>query len=100
KNEELPRPRSLDARIPRDLETIVLKAIEKDPKARYQSADAMGEDLRRFLADQPISAREVSASERYWRWARRNPVIAVMGGLLTALLIATTVGAMIAATYF
>jgi hypothetical protein len=43
------RPRSLDPRVPRDLETIVLKAIEKDPRARYASADAMAEDLRRFL---------------------------------------------------
>ena len=79
-------------RIPRDLETIVLKAIEKDPKARYPSAEAMGEDLRRFLADEPIRARQVSAAERYWRWARRNPVIAVLGGVLTAVLVAVTVG--------
>ena len=59
KNEEPPRPRSIDARIPRDLETIVLKAIEKDPRARYPSAEAMAEDLRRFLADEPIQARQV-----------------------------------------
>ena len=51
----------------------MLKAIEKDPKARYQTAEAMGEDLRRFLADEPIRARQVGAAERYWRWARRNP---------------------------
>ena len=76
------------------------KAIEKDPKARYQSAEAMAEDLRRFLADEPIQARQVSAAERYWRWARRNPVIAVLGGVLTALLVATTVGSMVAASYF
>ena len=61
KTEEPQRPRAVDARIPRDLETIVLKAIEKDPKARYQSAEAMGEDLGRFLADEPIRARQVSA---------------------------------------
>ena len=61
KTEEPRRPRAVDARIPRDLETIVLKAIEKDPKARYQSAEAMGEDLGRFLADEPIRARQVSA---------------------------------------
>ena len=60
----------------------------------------MAEDLRRFLADEPIRARQVSASERYWRWARRNPVIAVLGGVLTAVLFATTVGSMMAATYF
>ncbi len=77
-----------------------MKAIEKDPKARYQSAEAMGEDLGRFLADEPIKARQVSVAERYWRWARRNPVIAVLGGVVTALLVAMTVGSTIAATYF
>jgi WD40 repeat protein len=100
KAEEPPRPRSVDGRIPRDLETIVLKAIEKDPRARYQSAEAMGDDLGRFLADEPIRARQVRAAERYWRWARRNPVIAVLGGVVTALLVAMTVGSTIAATYF
>jgi eukaryotic-like serine/threonine-protein kinase len=100
KTEEPPKPRSLDARIPRDLETIVLKSIEKDLKARYQSAEALGEDLRRFLADEPIRARPVSAMERYWRWVRRNPGIAAMGGALIALLAATAVGSTIAANYF
>src|SRR5262249_57057328 len=57
KAEDPPRPRVLDPRIPRDLETIVLKAIAKDPQGRYPSADALGEDLRRFLADEPIRAR-------------------------------------------
>ncbi len=56
KTEEPVHPRLIDSRIPRDLETIVLKAIEKDPRARYQSVEAMGEDLRRFLADLPIRA--------------------------------------------
>jgi eukaryotic-like serine/threonine-protein kinase len=97
---EPPRPRSIDPRIPLDLETIVLKAVEKDPKARYASAEAMSEDLRRFLADEPIRARQVSAPERYWRWARRNPVIAVLGGVVTALLVAVTVGSVFAAAYF
>ena len=84
KTEEPVKPRSVDARIPRDLETIVLKAIEKDPKARYQTAEAVGEDLGRFLADEPIRARQVGAPERYWRWARRNPGIAILGGVLSA----------------
>jgi WD40 repeat protein len=72
KTEEPIKPRTLDTRIPRDLETIVLKAIEKEPKARYQSAEAMGDDLGRFLVDEPIRARRVSAAERCWRWCRRN----------------------------
>ncbi len=100
KTEEPAKPRSVDARIPRDLETIVLKAIEKEPKARYQTAEAMGEDLRRFLADEPIRARPVSAAEHYWRWARRNPAIAVLGGILTVVLVLATVSSFIAAIYF
>jgi WD40 repeat protein len=100
KSQEPPRPRSIDGRIPRDLETIVLKAIDKDPKARYPSADAMGADLGRFLADEPIKARQVGAAERCWRWARRNTLIATLIGVLAAVLIATSVGSVLAATYF
>ena len=73
KTEEPPKPRSVDARIPRDLETIVLKAIEKDPKARYQTAEVMGEDLRRFLADEPIQARPVGHFESVVRGAGAIP---------------------------
>jgi WD40 repeat protein len=100
KTEEPPRPRAVDPRISRDLETIVLKAIEKDPRARYQSAHAMAEDLGRFLADEPIRARRVGAAERYWRWARRNPAIATLGGVLTAVLVAATVSSIVAASFF
>ncbi|MFI5460389.1 MAG: WD40 repeat domain-containing serine/threonine protein kinase, partial [Isosphaerales bacterium] len=97
KTEEPERPRAIDARIPRDLETIVLKAIEKDPKARYQSAEAMGEDLGRFLADEPIRARRAAAAERYARWARHHPGIAVLGAVLTAVLILATTASLIVA---
>ncbi len=100
KNAEPSRPRTIDARIPRDLETIVLKAIEKDPKARYQSVEAMGEDLRRFLADEPIRAREIGAVERSWRWARRNPGTAALGGALAGALVLATVSSLLAAGYF
>src|SRR6185437_4738818 len=100
KAEEPERPRAIDARIPRDLETIVLKAIEKDPKSRYPSAEAMGEDLRRFLADEPIRARQVGAAERYWRWSRRNPEIAVLGGVLTGVLVLATVSSLLAMEQF
>ncbi len=92
KGEEPPRPRAIDPRIPRDLETIVLKAIEKAPEARYRSAEAMAEDLRRFLADEPIEARQVSTIERCWRLARRNPLLAgVIGALIAVLTLATAI---------
>ncbi len=97
KTTEPATPRSLDARIPRDLETIVLKAIEKDPEARYQTAEAIAEDLGRFLADQPIRARQVGPSERFWRWARRNKGIAALGGVLIGVLILATAASMIVA---
>ncbi len=100
KSEEPLRPRSLDSRIPRDLETIVLKAIEKEPRERYPTAKAMAEDLRRFLADEPILARRSSAAERYSRWARRNPLIAMLGGVLTGVLVLATVGSLLAAQRF
>ncbi|HLN29780.1 MAG TPA: serine/threonine-protein kinase [Gemmataceae bacterium] len=72
---EPPTPRSLDARIPRDLETIIVKAIDKDPRRRYQSADELAEDLQRFVADEPIKARRTGSAERLWRWCRRNPAV-------------------------
>ena len=100
KNEEPARPRSIDPQIPRDLETIVLKAIDKHPDHRYPTAEAMAEDLRRFLADEPIKARQISTSERYWRWARRNPAIAALGGVLTAVLVLATIGSLLMAARF
>ena len=96
KAEEPEKPRAIDAMIPRDLETIVLKAIEKDPKARYRSAEAMGEDLGRFLADEPIQARQQTVIERYARWARHHPTVAVLGGVLAAFLVLVTIGSLLA----
>jgi WD40 repeat protein/serine/threonine protein kinase len=78
KAEDPQRPRVLDSRIPRDLETVVLKAIDKNPQGRYQSAEALGEDLRRFLVDEPIRARRVSLAGRLLRWGRRNKVVAAL----------------------
>jgi serine/threonine protein kinase/WD40 repeat protein len=66
-------PRKLDPRVPRDLETIVLKAIAKEPNRRYLKAEALAEDLRRFLTDRPILARRTSWAGHAWRWIRRNP---------------------------
>jgi WD40 repeat protein/serine/threonine protein kinase len=68
-----PPPRKSDPRIPRDLETIVLKAIAKEPGERYATAAALAADLENYLADKPIAARRSSLPERTWRWCRRNP---------------------------
>jgi WD40 repeat protein/serine/threonine protein kinase len=74
-------PHKLDRKIPRDLETVVLKAIAKEPGRRYAAAEDMAEDLSRFLADRPVKARRSSAWERTWRWCRRNPALAGTAGL-------------------
>ena len=67
-------PRQLDPAIPRDLETIVLKAMAKEPEGRYATAQELADDLRRFLADEPIRARRPGPAERLAKWARRHRV--------------------------
>jgi WD40 repeat protein len=79
RHEEPPRPRKLNPKVPRDLETIVLKTIAKEPAQRYQSAAELAADLQRFVDDKPIRARRTSPAERLWRWCRRNPLLAGMG---------------------
>jgi WD40 repeat protein len=86
--EEPPRPRALDPRIPRDLETVVLKAVAKEPARRYPSAEELAADLRRFLEDRPVRARRALAWERTWRWCRRNPALAGALGAAAAALLA------------
>ncbi len=83
-------PHKLDRKIPRDLETIVLKAIAKESQKRYSSAESMAEDLRRYLADRPIEARRTSATEQVWRWCRRNKAVATLLILVGLLLAAVT----------
>ncbi|HTU90692.1 MAG TPA: serine/threonine-protein kinase, partial [Gemmataceae bacterium] len=97
KNQEPTPPRTLDRRIPRNLETIVLKAIDKEAKRRYPSAEALAEDLRRFLADEPIEARRTSELERLRLWGRRNPAVASLLGIVILLLVCLTAGSLAAA---
>jgi tetratricopeptide (TPR) repeat protein len=94
KTQEPARPRSLDRRIPRDLETIILTATHKEARRRYQSAEAMAEDLRRFLADEPIAARRTSELERLRLWSRRNPALAALLVVLVLVAAASTVTAL------
>ena len=69
-------PRLTNRSIPRDLEVICMKCLEKEPAARYESAAALGDDLENFCADRPIRARPSGLTSRCWRWTRRNPVLA------------------------
>jgi hypothetical protein len=83
-------PREFDASIPRDLETIVLKCLEKATSARYQSARALADDLQRFLADRPILARRSTTTDRFVRWCRRNPLVASLTATVAAALVLGT----------
>lgn len=76
--------RRINPNVPRDLETIVMKAIEADPERRYQTAADLTADLKCFLEKRPISARRTLAAERFARWCRRHPLVS---GLFTALLV-------------
>ncbi len=88
---------SIRRRVPRDLETIVHKAIDRDPARRYQTAGELRDDLQRFVDDEPIQARRQTLLEGYVRWARHHPGIAVLGAVLTAVLVLATVGSLIVA---
>jgi WD40 repeat protein len=86
--DEVPQPRKLNNAVPKDLETICLKCLEKEPGRRYQTTRVLSEELRRFLANQPISARPIARAERAWRWCRRKPIAATLSATLLFLAIA------------
>jgi eukaryotic-like serine/threonine-protein kinase len=87
-HEEPERLKKLAPGVPRDLETIVAKAIAREPVMRYATAAALAEDLRRFVEDRPIRAVRISVAEQLVRWCRRNPVIAGSMGLAALALVA------------
>jgi WD40 repeat protein/serine/threonine protein kinase len=84
-NEEPVAPNRLQPGVPHDLTTICLKCLQKEPRRRYATAGELAEDLRRFLAGEPIFARPISPAERAWKWAKRRPAVAA---LLTSLIVA------------
>ena len=91
-NSTLSSIRARNPRVPRDLETIVLKACDKDPRARYPSAQELANDLRRFVNDEPIHARRTTLIEQYIRWTRRNRGLSAALACIAALLLTMLAG--------
>ncbi|HMO14568.1 MAG TPA: WD40 repeat domain-containing serine/threonine protein kinase [Pirellulaceae bacterium] len=92
--DEPPRPRELRPAIPRDLETICLKAMSKARESRYRTAGEFADDLRRFLVGEPIAARPIGTLGKVWRFCRRNPslaasILAISGILLISSIVST-----------
>jgi tetratricopeptide (TPR) repeat protein/tRNA A-37 threonylcarbamoyl transferase component Bud32 len=90
-DEEPVRPSTVNRRFDRDLETICLKCLEKDPQRRYGSAEALADDLEHWLRHEPILARRLSVTERLWKVARRRPALAALVVTIVAALVAITV---------
>jgi tRNA A-37 threonylcarbamoyl transferase component Bud32 len=91
--QEEPRPpRQVNHKLPRDLETICLKCLEKEPSRRYATARQLADDLRRFLAGEPIVARPARVWERTWKWAKRRPALATSLGISGLAVVGLLVG--------
>jgi eukaryotic-like serine/threonine-protein kinase len=90
------RPGKLNPAIPKDLETIVMKAAARDAAHRYNTAQELAEDLRRFLYDRPILAKRTGPAEQLWRWCRRNPALAGLTAAALLLMVAVTLVSVVA----
>lgn len=98
--EEPVAPSMLQAKTPIDLETICLKCLQKEPEKRYASAEALADDLQRYLTGEPILARPVTNLERTWRWCQRNPRVAGLTAAAAALALVLMIGGPTAAFIF
>lgn len=86
------RPRAVDSNIPQDLETIIQKALAKEPHERYENAKSLADDLRCFLENKPIKARRAQPVDLIWKWCRRNPAVASLLTISSVLLIMLSIG--------
>ncbi len=98
--EEPASPSKARPGVPRDLETICLKCLSKQPTRRYPSAEALAEDLDRWLRNEPVHGRPVARPERVWLWCRRNPAAAALSAGAAALLVLAAVSATVAAVLY
>ena len=95
-NEEPPGPRLLNPTVPLELETVCLKCLEKEPDRRYPTAQALAEELGRFLENRPILAHPTGPAAKVWRWCWRKPALASLGAGVIVLLLMVAIGSPLA----
>ena len=95
--DEVPSPRKFNGSVPRDLETICLKCLEKESRNRYESAEVVSDELRRWILGKPIEARPITRIEKGWRWCQRNPLVATLGAVVGTLTLLFAIGGPLAA---